>query len=974
MEKIDERHLHLVKRSRNFDSDWYLQEYPDVGALGLDPAYHYLWLGARIGRKPSAYFPALATQEWSLDHIIRRLDRSTDPEHVIAPDALAHFAAPQPTRRVAEFIDEHRIPNSTIDGMRVAVHAHMYYAELADEFLSHLNNIPCKFSLFVSVSSEQDRQIILSKFNNIINVDKLDIRIVQNIGRDIAPFLVEFGSELAKYDVISHIQTKKSLYNNGSTGGWRESILNALFEDSSKISSYLSALKSGRYGIIYPQCFWNLPYVANTWLANSGLARFWASRFGVAELPDGYFDFPTGSMFWARVDAISPLLEADLQWHDFPAEEGQTDGTLAHCVERMLGAVPTSRNRLIGIIRDTTMPSWSRWRLNQFFDRPLELTHGAITAPQTRVVAFDIFDTLITRPFLDADYVKQLLDVEYHKRGIANFREIRGRSEAAAREAKGADVDLYEIYQNLNQQAGVDASELSPDKEIELEARSVRPRSEVIDLIDFAKRSGKRVILASDMFLPRSVIEDMLERCGVSGWDALYLSSEVGLRKDSGKLYEHILAEENIAPAQMLMIGDNERSDLQIPSDMGFQTIHVVKPTQSIRAIPRFANLVPNSAHAPVEDQFLFGAIASANFGPISYPNFSADDMFSSSAWSVGYSLLGPIAVGFSQWLVDQARAEKIDCLYFLAREGKFLKTAFDRWQISATDQIKSEYLLISRRAVTVPCIESMEDILAIASSNDFYGASMDLFLLERFGVTLDAATWTEVQNRNLWQKSTPLNILGRHITHIVPFLRFVSPKIFEQAKSERRSALKYYGRAGLTTNERVSVVDVGYGGTIQRHLLKLLERKVDGLYMMTNVAGQSLAASADVVARGYFADGAAGDWPMLRHSFVLEKLLSADDEQVISYSKSGEAQFRERGDYLDQGKDVRMEVQRGALAFIDEAVRFRDEMNTPLRLSKSHCEELYCRFVSQMSPNEKEIFSQLALDDYYCGRGIVTE
>lgn len=38
----------------NFDADWYLSEYPDVRASGMDPYEHFQWLGRRLNRLPSA--------------------------------------------------------------------------------------------------------------------------------------------------------------------------------------------------------------------------------------------------------------------------------------------------------------------------------------------------------------------------------------------------------------------------------------------------------------------------------------------------------------------------------------------------------------------------------------------------------------------------------------------------------------------------------------------------------------------------------------------------------------------------------------------------------------------------------------------------------------------------------------------------------------------------------------------------------
>jgi lipopolysaccharide biosynthesis protein len=53
-------------------------------------------------------------------------------------------------------------------------------------------------------------------------------------------------------------------------------------------------------------------------------------------LPKTTFNFPLGTMFWARTAALKPLLELGLLWDDYPAEPVPGDGSLLHALERLL--------------------------------------------------------------------------------------------------------------------------------------------------------------------------------------------------------------------------------------------------------------------------------------------------------------------------------------------------------------------------------------------------------------------------------------------------------------------------------------------------------------------------------------------------------------------------------------------------------------------------------------------------------------
>jgi lipopolysaccharide biosynthesis protein len=48
-------------------------------------------------------------------------------------------------------------------------------------------------------------------------------------------------------------------------------------------------------------------------------------------------------MFWARVQALAPLFERNLDWQDYPVEPLPYDGTILHVLERLLPFVTSKQ-------------------------------------------------------------------------------------------------------------------------------------------------------------------------------------------------------------------------------------------------------------------------------------------------------------------------------------------------------------------------------------------------------------------------------------------------------------------------------------------------------------------------------------------------------------------------------------------------------------------------------------------------------
>lgn len=226
--------------------------------------------------------------------------------------------------------------NQEIEFDKIAIIAHIFYPEITSQLLGYLENLPIPYGLFITTDSDYKRSQILSAISKLdIHPIEIEIRIVPNRGRDIAPKYIAFSDVYSRYPAFLHIHSKQSLHAGHAYANWRDYLLHALLGNKEIVESNLKLLSRDGVGIVYPEHAAFIKPVIN-WGFDFPIARELLSRVGITLDVYNILEFPSGSMYWGRSNAIRDILDLHLNYDDFPEEDGQIDGTLAHAIERSL--------------------------------------------------------------------------------------------------------------------------------------------------------------------------------------------------------------------------------------------------------------------------------------------------------------------------------------------------------------------------------------------------------------------------------------------------------------------------------------------------------------------------------------------------------------------------------------------------------------------------------------------------------------
>ena len=219
----------------------------------------------------------------------------------------------------------------------IVVIIHLYYPDMWEEICKYLDNLPYDFYLMVSLTKGASNQNTIKKIRTY--KPKTKIKIFDNKGMDILPFLKCLKEIPIETKYILKLHTKKSLHmNNGKE--WFNDMMEHVLPSKQDVDLILYNLEFTDIGMIGGSRIFdrNTFYDQNIEKIESYLKL---------NQPD--FNWISGTIFWTRLDILKPLINDDFIKY---VEENQPDdylrdNTIIHGLERVFGLLVYNSDKII---------------------------------------------------------------------------------------------------------------------------------------------------------------------------------------------------------------------------------------------------------------------------------------------------------------------------------------------------------------------------------------------------------------------------------------------------------------------------------------------------------------------------------------------------------------------------------------------------------------------------------------------------
>lgn len=608
----------------------------------------------------------------------------------------------------------------------------------------------------------------------------------------------------------------------------------------------------------------------------------------------------------------------------------------------------------------------------------------AISSEECEIVSFDIFDTLILRPFwypTDLFYLmnKYFMDTTGATSDI-DFAQMRIESEKSCRERMRVenpgcdDITLDEIYNELHIKyyLSEEVCNKLKAKEVEYEVRFCTVRKTGKELYEEAIDCGKTVVFTSDMYLSKDIVREILRKNGY-GDHRLFLSSEVRQGKWSGRLYKYLLKQCGVKdPGTVIHIGDNWSSDVEVPHKYGMKSFHLSKTTDmmqnfnpSIYSGEGFSLSFVNNATGRDMNNAIWGfwglrtmlALVANKIFDNPYVSFDEHSDFNADPVFIGYYPLGMHLYAVVKWLVDDIKGKNINRVQFVARDGWLVKRAYD---ILNKRNIlpESNYLHLSRKALVLADVNQPVDFYSLYTKINILNSSPEELLDYFDGIIpkekmedflLLAGSYGFLRNEKFTSRA-----------NYEQFIKLLLEQLWENTDfREYRKMLQDYFADQIDSSD--VLFDIGYSGRTECALKNILGNAPESYYIHSN---------SEVLDRrmhqAQFANHQFYHYKPNITGVIREHMFMKLDASTIGYRKTGKGvePIFEKYNIDYHTRNITELVQDAAIEFVgDMSNTFGDELDLLYfrREDASQPLEYFLQYGKQVDRN---IFATLIFED----------
>ncbi|MFI3229449.1 MAG: glycosyltransferase [Bacillota bacterium] len=563
--------------------------------------------------------------------------------------------------------------------------------------------------------------------------------------------------------------------------------------------------------------------------------------------------------------------------------------------------------------------------------------------------SFDIFDTLVTRPYHEPKDMFSLMNEEFYKISGRNddFGTNRAFAEhiARVRNITVQDITMQDIYLELQKIYGYsdDIVKALTRYEEALEIESCNARRSVKNIYELLLFLDKKIICVSDMYLSGDVVKRILQHNGYNRIAKLYLSGEIGLSKSGRKLFPYVVKDLKIGTEELFHIGDNWDSDKVAAGEAGidawfypsckdvfFNSISDISYSDTANKYEK-----PTSSWLNLEAGLkYFGtrsalAVAYNRMCDNPYMSYKEGSNFNASPQFMGGYPLGMHILGVAKFIRE--KGEKYNKIHFIARDGYLPMLAY-----KALYGGEQSYLHISRKSLFPLTVVDKKSFMQLGEYADWRNSSPRKII----SLILPTLSVDRVEDVVLPKKiilDKPFNSYDEYVMVIESIVDGYFSA--ENLASYKKDLAEYF--ASLIGKNEVAF-DIGYSGRAEVILSQLLGYNIDAIYIHRNAT----KFKDDIARMGINIESFYDFTPSITGG-VREVTMSSCEPSTVGYNcKAGEVIF-EDSEMSYPARYTIGEMHRAALTYIE------DIKNTLLSIDGVSLERLDWRNIDISAPFE---------------------